>query len=123
NFESDGRPMDTEVIEKVNCDTTAQTCTVDVPAPGFALVFLTDDAFTESKGSSSMTFPTTAHTKTHNTATVDPTVLSTSNGFVAANYELAGTSKRPSAVLRTAQAPLAVVGLVIGTFVVMFGAL
>jgi hypothetical protein len=24
-------------------DTTAQTCTIDVPAPGFALVFLTDD--------------------------------------------------------------------------------
>jgi hypothetical protein len=30
-------------------------------------VFLTDDAFTESKGAASVTFPTTAQTKTRNT--------------------------------------------------------
>jgi hypothetical protein len=59
--------MGQEDVKTVQCDTTAQTCTVDVPAPGFALVFLTDDAFTENKGAPSMTFPTTAQTKTHNT--------------------------------------------------------
>jgi hypothetical protein len=66
-FESDGRPTGQEDVQTVQCDTTAQTCTVDVPAPGFALVFLTDDAFTESKGAASVTFPTTAQTKTRNT--------------------------------------------------------
>ncbi|KAJ6566783.1 hypothetical protein B0H19DRAFT_1138577 [Mycena capillaripes] len=121
NFDSDGRPMGTEVVETVNCDTTAGTCTIDVPAPGFALVFLTDDAFTENKGAPSMTFATTAHTKTHNTATVDPSILSTSNGFIASNHELAGTSKKPSAALRTVQASVAALGLVIGTVVAMVG--
>ncbi|KAJ6577637.1 hypothetical protein B0H19DRAFT_932173 [Mycena capillaripes] len=121
NFESDGRPMGDEDIKTVNCDTTAQTCTVDVPAPGFALVFLTDDAFTENKGAPTMTFPTTAHTKTHNTATVDPSVLSTSNGFRMSGNELAGTSKPPSAAPRSAQASLIAVGVVIGAVVAMLG--
>ncbi|KAJ6543162.1 hypothetical protein B0H19DRAFT_1035502 [Mycena capillaripes] len=121
NFESDGRPMGTEFIQTVDCDKTAQTCTVDVPAPGFALVFLTDDAFTEDKGAPSMTFTTTARTKTHNTATVDPAVLSTSNGFRASQHELAGTSKPPNAALRTAQAQLVAVGLMIATVWAMLG--
>jgi hypothetical protein len=30
-FESDGRPTGQEDIQTVQCDTTAQTCTVDVP--------------------------------------------------------------------------------------------
>ncbi|CAK5267955.1 unnamed protein product, partial [Mycena citricolor] len=115
-FESDGRPMGTEVIQTVNCDTTAQTCTVVVPAPGMALVFLSDDAQTESGGMPSMTFSTSAHTKFKNTgawlrsmwilshpfltctaATVDPAVLATSNGMRMSEYGLAGTSKPPSA--------------------------
>ncbi|KAF7336209.1 Glyco-hydro-79C domain-containing protein [Mycena venus] len=121
NFESDGRPMGTEEIKSVDCDATAQTCTVVVPAPGFALVFLTDDAFTEDKGAPSMTFATTVRTKTHNTATVDPAVLSTSNGYKMSDHELAGTSKPPSAASPTAQASLIAVGLVIGTIVAMLG--
>ncbi|KAJ6548770.1 hypothetical protein B0H19DRAFT_1221069 [Mycena capillaripes] len=120
-FESDGRPMGQEDIQTVNCDTTANTCTVDVPAPGFALVFLTDDAFTESKGAPSVTFPTTAQTKTHNTATVDPSVLSTSNGFRMSGHELAGTSKPPSAAPRSAQASLVGVGVAIGAVVAILG--
>lgn len=67
NFESDGRPMGDEDIQTVNCDTTAQTCTVKVPAPGFALVFLTDDAATQDAGAPSATFSTSAYTKSHNT--------------------------------------------------------
>ncbi|KIK59059.1 glycoside hydrolase family 79 protein [Collybiopsis luxurians FD-317 M1] len=49
----------------------------------FALVFLTDDALSESGGDgdqTTITFPTTAYTKLQNTATVDPQVLATSNG-------------------------------------------
>ncbi|KAJ6556440.1 glycoside hydrolase family 79 protein [Mycena capillaripes] len=121
NFESDGRPMGSEQIQTVNCDTTAQTCTIDVPAPGFALVFLTDAAFTENSGAPSVTFATTAQTKTHNTATVDPSVLSTSNGYRMDDHELAGTSKAPSAALRSLQGPLITLGLAIGTIAVILG--
>ncbi|KAJ7166857.1 hypothetical protein C8R46DRAFT_1271897 [Mycena filopes] len=120
NFESDSRPMGTEDIKTVNCDTSAKTCTIDVPAPGFALVFLTD-TMTEDGGAPFITFATTAHTKTHNTATVDPTVLATSNGYRMAEHELAGTSKPPSAAPHTAQISLITVGLVIGTVFMMLG--
>ncbi|KAJ7798872.1 glycoside hydrolase family 79 protein [Mycena olivaceomarginata] len=121
NFESDGRPMGQEDIKTVNCDTTAKTCTVDVTAPGFALVFLNDDAFTEDKGAPPMTFPTTAHTRTHNTATVEPSVLATSNGFRKSIHELAGTSKPPSAAPRTAKSSLVALSVVFGAVVVILG--
>ena len=55
-------------------------CRVRVPAPGFALVFMSDDAARESEPASTATFATTAITKYKNTATVDPAVLATSNG-------------------------------------------
>jgi len=61
NFESDGRQ-------------------VQVPAPGFALVFLTDSAFSEVTPQNQQTFSTTSLTRTAHTATVDPSVLATSNG-------------------------------------------
>ncbi|KAJ6613845.1 hypothetical protein B0H10DRAFT_2047277 [Mycena sp. CBHHK59/15] len=80
NFESDGRLTGTEDVQTVNCDTTAKTCSVKVPAPGFALVFLTGEADTETAGAPSTTFATTALTKTQNTATVGASVLATSNG-------------------------------------------
>ncbi|KAJ7301198.1 glycoside hydrolase family 79 protein [Mycena albidolilacea] len=139
NFESDGRPMGQEDIKTVDCDTTAKTCTVDVPAPGFVLVFLNDDAFTEDKGAPSMTFPTTAHTRLTITvsgytewnlsapvlkidsATVEPSVLATSNGFRKSIHKLAGTSKPPSAAPRTAQSSLVVFSVAVGTVVVMLG--
>ncbi|KAJ7185827.1 glycoside hydrolase family 79 protein [Mycena filopes] len=120
-FESDGRPTGTENITTVQCDTTAQTCTIDVPAPGFALVFLNDDAFTEDKGMPSMTFATTAATKTHNTATVDPTVLATSNGNRMSDHDLAGTSKPPSAAPRTASASVIAAAVVVGAVVAVLG--
>ncbi|KAF7297395.1 Glyco-hydro-79C domain-containing protein [Mycena indigotica] len=81
NFASDGRLTGTEDIKTVDCDATAKTCSVKVPAPGFALVFLGgDDALTENKGAPSQTYSTTALTKTVNTATINPSVLATSNG-------------------------------------------
>ncbi|KAJ6590373.1 glycoside hydrolase family 79 protein [Mycena sp. CBHHK59/15] len=108
SFASDGRPTGTEDIQTVQCDTGAGTCTVSVPAPGFALVFLSDTAFTEDKGAATATFPTTVHTKTHNTATVEPSVLATSNGNRMSMHELAGTSKPPkSGAARAAPAVLA----------------
>ncbi|KAK0190675.1 glycoside hydrolase family 79 protein [Armillaria mellea] len=92
-FESDGRLTGQEDIKTVTCDQNANTCPITVPAPGFALVFLNDEAFTETDGASPMTFATTAVTKTLNTATVDQGVLSTSNGHSGMRDVLGSTSK------------------------------
>ncbi|KAJ6573387.1 glycoside hydrolase family 79 protein [Mycena vulgaris] len=123
NFESDGRPVGTEEVVTVPCDTTAQTCTVTVPAPGAALIFLTDAAFTQDAGAPSVTFATTARTKTHNTATVEPAVLSTSNGYRMDEHELAGTSRAPSGAPRALQASasLVTVGLMLGAVLAVMG--
>lgn len=92
NFASDGRPMGDLVVDIVTCTPstatapdgstiTSSTCLVTVPAPGFALVFLTQSALDESDNAHpTETFATTAYTKAHNTLTVDPSVLATSNG-------------------------------------------
>ena len=55
---------------------------VTVPAPGFALVFLSQNDAVLSLGeeSETKTFATTAYTNVKNTVTVDPTVVATSNG-------------------------------------------
>jgi hypothetical protein len=81
SFRSDGRLRGEETVVSVPCDIATNTCTVRVPAPGFALVFLNDKAFEDSTPSgSTVTFATTARTKTVNTATIDPKALETSNG-------------------------------------------
>ncbi|KIM41886.1 glycoside hydrolase family 79 protein [Hebeloma cylindrosporum] len=90
NFESDGRPLGTENIETITCSsaTGSSICTIKVPAPGVALVFLTS----ETAAAPSQTFSTTALTKTRNTATVAPSVLATSNGHSGMANELGSTS-------------------------------
>ncbi|KAF8882861.1 glycoside hydrolase family 79 protein [Infundibulicybe gibba] len=93
HFASDGRPQGTEDIRVVQCDQNANTCAINVPAPGFALVFLSDSAQTETAGAPTTTFATTFRTKTQNTATVDPAVLATSNGHSGGNGQLGSTSK------------------------------
>ncbi|KAG6864520.1 hypothetical protein C0991_008982 [Blastosporella zonata] len=80
NFGSDGRPMGTENITTIQCDTTNNVCTIPVPAPSYALVFLTSTSLDEPGAEASMTFPTTVQTKTRNTVTIDQAVLATSNG-------------------------------------------
>ncbi|KAJ6620499.1 hypothetical protein B0H10DRAFT_2216005 [Mycena sp. CBHHK59/15] len=62
----------------IACDTKASTCLVAVPSVGFALVFFTDSA--DSGNVQSATYSTSAYTRTHNTARVDATSLSASNG-------------------------------------------
>lgn len=94
HFESDGRLQGDEDIQTVDCDSSTNTCSIKVPAPGFALVFLTDDAFSDSAGGGSpTTFSTSAFTKTVNTATVDSEVLATSNGRRHRKHILGSTSK------------------------------
>ncbi|KAG6810056.1 hypothetical protein H0H92_013528 [Tricholoma furcatifolium] len=93
-FQSDGRPMGDENITTVPCDTTNNVCIIQVPAPSFALVFLSDGSMTETGGSPSMTFATTARTRLHNTATVDPAVLATSNGHSGMGQKPLGSTSR-----------------------------
>ncbi|KAI0354195.1 glycoside hydrolase family 79 protein [Trametes cingulata] len=79
-FEADGRLKGELKIETIQCDQAANTCQVKVPAPGFALVFMSDEALKESEPASTATFATTAVTKAKNTVTIDAAVLATSNG-------------------------------------------
>ncbi|EMD34954.1 glycoside hydrolase family 79 protein [Gelatoporia subvermispora B] len=91
-FGADGRLQGTEYIQTVACDTGANACQVRVPAPGFALVFMTNDALEEATPTSTATFATTAYTKTMNTASIDPSVLATSNGHSGKDLQLGSTS-------------------------------
>jgi hypothetical protein len=90
-FESDGRPMGEEDIQTVQCDQDQNTCTVNVPAPSFALVFLTNSALSEVESGPSTTFATTVTTSTR--PTVAASVLATSNGHQAILNDLGSTSK------------------------------
>ncbi|KAG6815750.1 hypothetical protein H0H87_011662 [Tephrocybe sp. NHM501043] len=80
NFASDGRPMGQENITTIACDSTTNLCTIPVPAPSYALVYLTDAALDEPGVAATTTFPTTVETRTRNTVTIDQAVLATSNG-------------------------------------------
>jgi len=91
-FATDGRLQGDQDVQTVNCDQSANTCAVQVPAPGFALVFLTSTAFSESNPSTTQTFSTTSLTKTQNTATVPASVLATSNGHSGSTLKLGSTS-------------------------------
>ncbi|KAF9003830.1 hypothetical protein BDZ89DRAFT_967337 [Hymenopellis radicata] len=94
HFASDGRPMGNEDVQTVTCDQANNVCTITVPAPGFALVFLSDGAQTETDGVASTTFATSTYTKLDNTATVDQSVLETSNGHSGVDaHEFSSTSK------------------------------
>lgn len=121
NFESDGRPEGTEVVETVNCSPAAgangNTCVIKVPAPSVALVFLSGSSIvTDNAGGPSTTFSTTVFTKTRNTATVDQSVLATSNGR-GGNVKIGSTS--PEATKNEAVGRGVRVGGVLGA--ILFG--
>lgn len=93
-FSSDGRLQGDEDIQTVNCDTNANACQIKVPAPGMALVFITDPGILDQYSSDAQqTFATSVYTRTQNTATVDPSVLATSNGGRGKQDNLGSTSK------------------------------
>ncbi len=82
-FQSDGRLNGTLSVQTVPCDQNAGTCSINVPAPSVALVFLTDEAYQNSGGdeTETETFATTTTTGKHATRmTIDPALLATSNG-------------------------------------------
>lgn len=90
-LQSDGRLSGTVNVTTVQCDQNANTCSVPVPAPGFALVFLTDDALDAVTPSSTVTFPTTAVT-TSSQIYIDPKLLATSNGHTGMKNVRGATS-------------------------------
>ncbi|KAH8813538.1 hypothetical protein DL96DRAFT_1472740 [Flagelloscypha sp. PMI_526] len=75
-FSSDGRAQGNEENKIIPC--RSSICTISVPAPGLALVFLKPSEV-EHLAVPSKTFATTI-TPAHRTAVVDPLVLATSNG-------------------------------------------
>lgn len=78
---SDGRLNGTLNVTTIACDQAANTCSIPVPAPGFALVFLTDGALSAVSPASTVTFPTTAtRTSTSTHIYIDPSMLATSYG-------------------------------------------
>ncbi|TFK48176.1 hypothetical protein OE88DRAFT_1635030 [Heliocybe sulcata] len=117
---SDGRLQGTEDVQTVNCDQTNNQCSIRVPAPGFALVFLSDSAYSDSAPSATQTFSTTAVTKTMNTATIAASVLATSNGHSGANRALGSTSKGSSGAVVGVRVPgaVALLAMVLGSLVV-----
>lgn len=80
----------------ITCNASANTCAIPVPAPAFALVFLSDTSYDDVTPAAEQTFATTAYTKTQNTATVDPSVLSTSNGHSGKDREALGSTSKGS---------------------------
>ena len=120
NFKSDGRLRGEETVVNVPCDITTNTCIVTVPAPGFALVFLNDRAFEDSVPSgNTVTFATTARTKTVNTATIDPKALETSNGHrgkdrVKMQSTSKGSSPNGASRLKEGLARVVMTGLGVG---------
>jgi hypothetical protein len=92
-FATDGRLQGNMDVQTVNCDQSANTCSVQVPAPGFALVFLTSTAYSESNPSTTQTFSTSSYTRKHNTATIPASILATSNGHSGSTWQLSSTSK------------------------------
>ncbi|KAF7344500.1 hypothetical protein MSAN_01931900 [Mycena sanguinolenta] len=92
--EVDGRFKGALNITTITCDTGANTCLIPVPAPAFALVFLTAE-----EDIATVTFSTSVHTNTVNTATVAASVLATSNGMAGDVWKLASTSNEKNAAL------------------------
>ncbi|EIM84257.1 uncharacterized protein STEHIDRAFT_132660 [Stereum hirsutum FP-91666 SS1] len=79
---SDGRLTGDLDVQTVQCDTSSNTCQIKIPAPSFALVFLTDDAYSSISPTATETFPTTVFSKTVNTLSIEMSVLKTWNGHV-----------------------------------------
>lgn len=101
--------MGSEDVQTVNCDATNNACQIHVPAPGFALVFLTSTSETETAGAASTTFATTATTNLENTATIDPDVLATSNGHTNMKDHIGSTSRGSASAAESVK--LAIPGL------------
>ncbi|KAI0659525.1 glycoside hydrolase superfamily [Cubamyces menziesii] len=93
-FQADGRLSGTELVQTITCNQGANTCQIPVPAPGAALVFLSNDA-QASTDPATVTFSTTAVTKAIETLAIPSSALAKSNGH-SGKVPLSGTSKGSS---------------------------
>ena len=101
-FESDGRLKGDIDVRTVTCDDTG-ACPVVVPAPGFALVFLSEDALTDADQAATMTATfATSISNARNTATIGASVLATSNGMSGRTRALGNTSNGRGGSVSTA---------------------
>ncbi|GJJ14346.1 hypothetical protein Clacol_008610 [Clathrus columnatus] len=93
-LESDGTLQGTRDTATINCDTEQNLCHVPIPAPGLAVLFLTPEAQNMSiSNDPEITFTTTATTVALRiTATINPSVLATSNGYGGSNRQVGSTS-------------------------------
>jgi len=91
-FQADGRLTGTEHVITINCDQTANSCTIPVKAPGFALVFLDSGDAELGISQATKTFATTALTRLRNTVTIASSVLETSNGHNGSIRRLLGAT-------------------------------
>lgn len=83
-----------------------------VPAPSFALVFLSDAALAESNAPS-QTYSTTVYPKGFHSAIIDPSVLATSNGHQAFAQHGGSTSQgSASAAFGVSQAMPSIAALI-----------
>ena len=90
--------MGTESIQTVTCaQGRYSTCSIRVPAPGFALVFLSSDALAQSEPQGTMTFSTTTMTRTANTAYISPSELATAQGQNGQDRQHRGSTSKGSA--------------------------
>ncbi|GBE86864.1 glycoside hydrolase family 79 protein [Sparassis latifolia] len=113
-FRSDSRLQGNQDVKTVQCDQSAGVCQVSVPAPGFALVFLSSTVLEESTPSSTATFATTTYLDWVDvvTATIPQSVLATMNGDNGVDREvLKSTSEGSSGVQRTTRVGSAVVAV------------
>jgi hypothetical protein len=92
--EVDGRLNGDLNVTTISCNTGANECLIPVPAPAFALVFLTAE-----ESIATVTFSTSILTNTANTATVPPAVLATSNGMSGSDWQLGSTSNEKDGAL------------------------
>ncbi|KAI0673206.1 glycoside hydrolase superfamily [Trametes maxima] len=118
-FQADGRLSGSELIQTIACDQNANTCQIPVPAPGAALVFLSNNA-QSGADPATMTFSTTAVTKAIETLTIDASALATSNGH-AGKFPLSGTSKGSSggATALTVPLSLSFVSVLLGALILL----
>ncbi|KAF8073315.1 glycoside hydrolase family 79 protein [Lyophyllum atratum] len=117
-FHVDGRPKGDLNITTLPCNTGTNTCSIPLKAPSFALVFLTDPSLPSAGNGGNgdtggaVTFETTALTKTVNTATVDPSVLATSNGH-SGKERLGMGSTSPGSISKAVGRGVGMVGVVV----------
>ncbi|PPR01293.1 hypothetical protein CVT24_006368 [Panaeolus cyanescens] len=92
----DGRLRGEMDIPTIQCDSATNACTVPVRAPGFALVFFDQGDQAMNLGQATQTFATSAYTKLHNTAYMDPSVIATSNGHSGTDRLQVGSTSQGS---------------------------